>query len=171
LRAFVHCITEDPPVVEGEPPEREQLVDRLPRRVGGVGAGRQVGGLGHPPATLVRRAAAPDHQRAQPSVAEREHDDVDGDAQDRVVAGGRVGAEISRPGDDEHGRAVESLGRGTAGTMEVGKGGTMAFILWIIAVILVVAGIVTLIRGGLIAGIVLIIVGLLVGPGGYSIFH
>jgi hypothetical protein len=47
----------------------------------------------------------------------------------------------------------------------------MAFILWIIAVILVIAGIVTLIRGGLIAGIVLIIVGLLVGPGGYSIFH
>jgi hypothetical protein len=47
----------------------------------------------------------------------------------------------------------------------------MAFILWIIAVILVIAGIVTLIRGGVIAGIVLIIVGLLVGPGGYSIFH
>jgi hypothetical protein len=47
----------------------------------------------------------------------------------------------------------------------------MAFILWIIAVILVIAGIVTLIRGGLIAGIVLIIVGLIVGPGGYSIFH
>ncbi|HEX5562785.1 MAG TPA: GPGG-motif small membrane protein [Nocardioidaceae bacterium] len=47
----------------------------------------------------------------------------------------------------------------------------MAFILWIIAVILVIAGIVTLIRGGLIAGIVLIIIGLIVGPGGYSIFH
>ena len=47
----------------------------------------------------------------------------------------------------------------------------MGFILWIIAVILVIAGIVTLIRGGLIAGIVLIIVGLLVGPGGYSIFN
>jgi hypothetical protein len=42
--------------------------------------------------------------------------------------------------------------------------------LWILAVILVIAGIVTLIRGGVLAGIVLIIVGLLVGPGGVSIF-
>ena len=46
----------------------------------------------------------------------------------------------------------------------------MGFILWIIAVILVIAGIVTIIRGGLLWGIVLIVVGLLVGPGGYSIF-
>ena len=45
----------------------------------------------------------------------------------------------------------------------------MGFILWIIAVILVIAGIVTIIRGGLLWGIVLIVVGLLVGPGGYSI--
>ncbi len=46
----------------------------------------------------------------------------------------------------------------------------MAFILWILAVILVVAGIVTLIRGSILFGVVLIIVGLLVGPGGVSIF-
>ncbi|HEX5903484.1 MAG TPA: GPGG-motif small membrane protein [Actinomycetota bacterium] len=46
----------------------------------------------------------------------------------------------------------------------------MTTILWIIAAILVIAGIVTLIRGGVIAGIVLIVVGLLVGPGGVSIF-
>jgi hypothetical protein len=39
-----------------------------------------------------------------------------------------------------------------------------ATLLWILAVILVIAGIVTLIRGGVLAGIVLIIVGLLVGP-------
>ena len=45
-----------------------------------------------------------------------------------------------------------------------------ATLLWILAVILVIAGIVTLIRGGVLAGIVLIIVGLLVGPGGLSIF-
>jgi hypothetical protein len=45
-----------------------------------------------------------------------------------------------------------------------------ASLLWILAVILVIAGIVTLIRGGLLAGIALIIVGLLVGPGGVSIF-
>jgi hypothetical protein len=45
------------------------------------------------------------------------------------------------------------------------------FILWLIAVILVIAGIVTIIRGSLLFGIVLIVVGLLVGPGGVSIFH
>jgi hypothetical protein len=45
-----------------------------------------------------------------------------------------------------------------------------ATLLWIIAVVLVIAGIVTLVRGGVLAGIVLIIVGLLIGPGGVSIF-
>jgi len=45
-----------------------------------------------------------------------------------------------------------------------------ATLLWILAVILVIAGIVTMIRGGVLAGIALIIVGLLVGPGGVSIF-
>ena len=46
----------------------------------------------------------------------------------------------------------------------------MEFVLWILAVILVVSGIVTLFRGQLLWGVVLIIVGLLVGPGGVSIF-
>jgi hypothetical protein len=46
----------------------------------------------------------------------------------------------------------------------------IATLLWIIAAVLVIAGIVTLLRGGVIAGIVLIIVGLLIGPGGVSIF-
>ena len=46
----------------------------------------------------------------------------------------------------------------------------MTFILWLIAVILVIWGIVTLFRGGVLLGIVLIIVGLLVGPGGVSVF-
>jgi hypothetical protein len=48
--------------------------------------------------------------------------------------------------------------------------GGAATLLWIIAVVLVIAGIATLIRGGVLAGIVLIIVGLLIGPGGVSIF-
>ena len=48
--------------------------------------------------------------------------------------------------------------------------GGAATLLWIIAAILVIAGIVMILRGGVIAGIVLIIVGCLVGPGGYSIF-
>jgi hypothetical protein len=46
----------------------------------------------------------------------------------------------------------------------------MAFLLWILAVILVVSGIVSIFRGALLWGIVLIVVGLLVGPGGVSVF-
>ena len=46
----------------------------------------------------------------------------------------------------------------------------MHTLLWILAVILVVAGILALFRKQLLWGIVLIIVGLLVGPGGVSIF-
>lgn len=46
----------------------------------------------------------------------------------------------------------------------------MATVLWIIAVVLVIAGIVQLIQGQIALGIVLIVVGLLVGPGGVSIF-
>ena len=46
----------------------------------------------------------------------------------------------------------------------------MAFILWLIAVVLVIAGIVSLIRGAALQGILLIVVGLLVGPGGVSLF-
>jgi len=46
----------------------------------------------------------------------------------------------------------------------------LAFLLWIIAVILVIAGIVQLFKRNILWGIVLIIVGFAVGPGGYSIF-
>ena len=46
----------------------------------------------------------------------------------------------------------------------------MAFILWLIAVALVIWGIVTIFRGAVLLGIVLIIIGLLIGPGGVSIF-
>ncbi len=46
----------------------------------------------------------------------------------------------------------------------------MATILWIIAVILVVSGIFALLRKQILWGAILIIVGLLVGPGGVSIF-
>jgi hypothetical protein len=44
-------------------------------------------------------------------------------------------------------------------------------VLWVIAAILVIVGIVQLITGDVILGIVLIVAGLLVGPGGYSIFN
>jgi hypothetical protein len=44
------------------------------------------------------------------------------------------------------------------------------FVLWLVAVVLVIAGIVTLVRGAVMYGAVLIVVGLLVGPGGVSVF-
>jgi len=46
----------------------------------------------------------------------------------------------------------------------------MELILWILAVVLVVAGVLALFRRQILWGVVLIIVGLLVGPGGVSIF-
>jgi hypothetical protein len=49
-------------------------------------------------------------------------------------------------------------------------GERMAFILWLIAVFLVIAGIVALVRGQVAYGVILIVVGLLVGPGGVSVF-
>jgi hypothetical protein len=46
----------------------------------------------------------------------------------------------------------------------------MDLILWIIAVVLVVSGVLAMFRKQVLWGIVLIIVGLAVGPGGASIF-
>jgi hypothetical protein len=46
----------------------------------------------------------------------------------------------------------------------------MELILWILAVILVISGIVSLVRGQVLWGVVLVVVGLLVGPGGVSVF-
>jgi len=46
----------------------------------------------------------------------------------------------------------------------------MLFVLWLLAVILVISGIVALVRREYLWGLVLIVVGLLVGPGGVSVF-
>lgn len=46
----------------------------------------------------------------------------------------------------------------------------MYLLLWVLAVILVVAGVIRLINRDWLFGAILIIVGLLVGPGGASIF-
>ncbi|HEX6967773.1 MAG TPA: GPGG-motif small membrane protein [Micromonosporaceae bacterium] len=46
----------------------------------------------------------------------------------------------------------------------------MEAILWVLAVILVIGGVVALFRRQILWGLVLIIVGLLVGPGGASAF-
>lgn len=47
----------------------------------------------------------------------------------------------------------------------------MLFLLWLIAAVLVIWGIVTIVRGAPLLGVVLIVLGLLVGPGGVSIFN
>ena len=47
----------------------------------------------------------------------------------------------------------------------------MSLLLWIIAVVIAIVGIVQLIQGQIILGIVLLVVACLVGPGGYSIFQ
>lgn len=58
----------------------------------------------------------------------------------------------------------------TFGASRRGYQPTMELLLWILAVILVVSGIFALFRRQVLWGVVLIIVGLLVGPGGVSIF-
>jgi hypothetical protein len=47
----------------------------------------------------------------------------------------------------------------------------MYMLLWILAVVLAIVGVVQLLQGQIILGIVLLIVAALVGPGGYSIFR
>lgn len=44
-------------------------------------------------------------------------------------------------------------------------------VLWIIAVVLAIVGIVQLLQGQIILGIVLLVAAALVGPGGYSVFR
>ena len=46
----------------------------------------------------------------------------------------------------------------------------MATLLWILAAVLVISGIFALVRKQVLWGIVLIVIGLIVGPGGVSIF-
>ena len=46
----------------------------------------------------------------------------------------------------------------------------MATLSWILAAVLVISGVVAIVRSQLLWGIVLIVVGLLVGPGGVSLF-
>jgi hypothetical protein len=46
----------------------------------------------------------------------------------------------------------------------------MGLLLFILAAILVIAGVMALLRKEVLWGVVLIIIGLAVGPGGYSIF-
>lgn len=47
----------------------------------------------------------------------------------------------------------------------------MAFVLWILAVVIAIVGIVQLFDGQVVLAIVLFVVAALVGPGGYSLFR
>ena len=44
------------------------------------------------------------------------------------------------------------------------------FLIWLLAVVIGIAGIVSLFRGQVLLGIILIILAFVVGPGGYCIF-
>lgn len=44
-------------------------------------------------------------------------------------------------------------------------------LLWVVAAILVIVGVVQLLQGQILLGVALIVVGFLVGPGGYSVFR
>ena len=46
-----------------------------------------------------------------------------------------------------------------------------ATVLWIIAAVIAVVGVIVLISGSILWGIILLVVACLVGPGGYSIFR
>jgi hypothetical protein len=65
--------------------------------------------------------------------------------------------------------AGDGLARALAGNIADRKEAHM-FLLWILAVLIGIWGLVTLVRGQVLAGIVLIIVAFLVGPGGVSVF-
>lgn len=47
----------------------------------------------------------------------------------------------------------------------------MGTILWLLSVVLVIVGVVQLTQGALLFGIILILVGLLIGPGGVSVYN
>lgn len=46
----------------------------------------------------------------------------------------------------------------------------MGFLMWALSVVLVIVGIVQLLQGQILLGIILVVVGLGVGPGGFSFF-
>lgn len=66
-------------------------------------------------------------------------------------------------------RAPEDPQLATVETDE-SRGAVMATVLWVLAVVLVVSGVVAILRKELLWGVVLIVVGLMIGPGGVSIF-
>jgi hypothetical protein len=73
--------------------------------------------------------------------------------------------------------AADAYGPGVSCTVRIGRHpegyglGMSPTLLWVLAVILVIVGIIMLVQGQWILGIALILAGLLVGPGGVSVFR
>ena len=72
----------------------------------------------------------------------------------------------ARPKPKPVGSTVINRGTGRQGTAL-----PSSTVLWIIAAVIAVVGVIVLISGSVIWGIILLIVAALVGPGGYSIFR
>jgi hypothetical protein len=89
------------------------------------------------------------------------------DGDERTVTNGRRWSTERDQTEPDH---IGDASHRFANKSPLGKEGRMEFILWVLAVILVIAGIVAIVRGAVLWGIVLIVVGLLVGPGGVSVF-
>jgi hypothetical protein len=72
---------------------------------------------------------------------------------------------------------ADPYGPGVSCTVRIGRRpegyglGMSPTLLWVLAVILVIVGIIMLVQGQWILGIALILAGLLVGPGGASVFR
>ena len=62
------------------------------------------------------------------------------------------------------------VARSTSESQPIGYRIVITVLLWLAAVVLVVVGLVLLIQGSIIAGVLLMVLGFLVGSGGYSIF-
>src|SRR5262249_3832601 len=83
----------------------------------------------------------------------------------------RRGRQGARRGDEENDLARGPLAIEECLTALVRRYSTpMTTLLWIIAVIIGIAGVVALLRRQILWGVILIVVALLVGPGGVSIF-
>jgi hypothetical protein len=50
------------------------------------------------------------------------------------------------------------------------EGNLTALVLWLLAVVFVISGIGAIVRGAAVYGLALIVIGLMVGPGGVSVF-
>jgi hypothetical protein len=68
-------------------------------------------------------------------------------------------------------RRAGTVGAGCGHEPQVAGVEMPANVLWIIAVVIAIIGVIVLISGSVLWGIILLVLAALVGPGGYSIFN